>query len=240
MAIKKILLVEDEPSLAELIKLNLEAENYEVSFAANGLDALDIFNSNSFNLVILDAMIPGMSGFDVCKNIRKQNTKVPIMFLTARKSSIDRVQGLKLGADDYLTKPFNLEEFLLRVQILVKRSLETPKEINNIPSHIHIGTSEINLKSFQSKDIYGNAIQLSKKEIALLKILYSKKGEVVSRDEILDAIWPDESNPSSRTIDNFILAFRKHFEPNPKEPIYFHSVRGVGYKFTPDSANTLP
>ena len=228
---KKILLVEDEEHLLKTIQLNLEMENYAVTTAITGYEALKEFRKDSFDLIILDVMLPEMNGFDVCEEIRKENTKVPVLFLTAKASGNDRIQGLKIGADDYLTKPFNLEELLLRVEILIRRSLPVvneTKELNNYS----FGGNEINFITYQIKDFNGNKLDITKREIALLKLLISRKGEVVSREEILTEIWGSDVFPTSRTIDNYILAFRKYFEKNQKEPKHFHSIRGVGYKFT--------
>lgn len=227
---KKILLVEDEEHLLKTIKLNLELEGYLVNTAITGIEALKEFRKSEFDLVILDVMLPEMHGYDVCEEIRKENTRVGILFLTAKGSGSDRVHGLKLGADDYLTKPFNLEELLLRVQILLKRNkVETTKA--SIEKYT-FGNNEINFTTFEIKGIEGQKAELSKREIELLKLLIENKGKVVSREEILDKVWGTDVFPSSRTIDNYILAFRKYFEKKQKEPEYFHSIRGVGYKFT--------
>lgn len=230
MNTKKILLVEDEEHLLKTIQLNLELEGYSVSTAVTGIEALKEFRKKNFNLIILDVMLPEMTGFDVCEQIRKENSAVPILFLTAKGSGADKIQGLKLGADDYLTKPFNLEELLLRVQILVRRGgpeKEKPKSIENYS----FGGNEVNFITYEIKGINRRA-ELSKREIALLKLLIERKGEVISREEILDEVWGTDAYPSSRTIDNYILAFRKYFEKNQREPQHFHSIRGVGYKFT--------
>jgi len=227
---KHILLVEDEEHLLKTIQLNLELEGYSVTPAITGIEALKEFRKNNSDLVILDVMLPEINGFDVCEEIRKENTQIPVLFLTAKSSSSDRIQGLKLGADDYLTKPFNLEELLLRVQILIRRNIppvaEKPLEIYTF------GDNEINFVNYEIKGVDHQKIEISKREISLLKLLVKRKGEVVSREEILDEVWGADVFPSSRTIDNYILAFRKYFEKNQKEPLYFHSIRGVGYKFT--------
>ncbi|HLC83277.1 MAG TPA: response regulator transcription factor [Bacteroidia bacterium] len=230
MSKKHILLVEDEENLLKTIRLNLELEGYEVSIARSGIEALNEFKKENFNLIILDVMLPEMNGFDVCEQIRKENTKIPVLFLTAKGSSSDKIQGLKLGADDYITKPFNLEELLLRVQILVKRGNQQ-KESDKSLEFYSFGENKVNFITYEISGINGKA-EISKKEIALLKLLIERKGEVVSREEILDSVWGKDAYPSSRTIDNYILAFRKYFEKNQREPIHFHSIRGVGYKFT--------
>lgn len=230
MSTKHILLVEDEEHLLKTIQLNLELEGYAVTTTVNGIEALKEFRRAHFDLVILDVMLPEIHGFDVCEEIRKENTQVSILFLTAKASGSDRIQGLKLGADDYLTKPFNLEELLLRVQILLKRSnTAVPEKTIEL---YNFGNNEINFKTFEIKGVDGQRMGITKREIALLKLLIDKAGKVVSREEILDTIWGTDVYPSSRTIDNYILAFRKYFEKKQKEPQHFHSIRGVGYKFT--------
>ncbi len=228
---KRILLVEDEEHLLKTIQLNLELEGYVVKPVINGIEALNEFRKNLFDLVILDVMLPEMNGFEVCEEIRKENKKTPVLFLTAKGSSAERVQGLKLGADDYLTKPFNLEELLLRIQILIKRN--NPIEAKNKDLEIYtFGGNEINFITYEIKGVNVQNTEVTKREIALLKLLIQRKGEVVSREEILDCVWGKEVYPSSRTIDNYILAFRKYFEKNQREPQHFHSIRGVGYKFS--------
>ncbi|MOA17406.1 Transcriptional regulatory protein YycF [compost metagenome] len=192
---------------------------------------MKLIKEERFNLVLLDVMLPEIDGFQVAETIRLQNFDVPILFLTAKNTSEDRVMGLKKGADDYLTKPFNLEELILRVGILVKRSLRNTEEGKMLNTY-KIGDKEINFTSFELTSDDGTTTMLTKKEAMLLKLLIERKGEVVSREQILETVWNYDVFPSTRTIDNFILSFRKYFEPNPKEPRYFHSVRGVGYKFT--------
>lgn len=224
----RILLAEDEPSLNETIRLNLELEGYKVSAVSDGKSALKLFKSERFNLVILDVMLPEMDGFTVCESIRLENDSVPILFLTAKSSGSDRVAGLKLGADDYLTKPFNLEELLLRVQNLLKRSVKT---VVSTPSTYIIGDKTVDFVSQEIRLKDSSKIQLTKKEFMLLKLLVDRKNEVVSREHILETVWGYDVYPSTRTIDNFIVTFRKYFEVDPANPVFFLSVRGVGYKF---------
>lgn len=227
----KILLVEDEESLLDIIKLNLELEGYEVTAASNGRLALQEIRNTNFGLVILDVMLPEMDGFSICQAVRLYNNPVPILFLTAKNSSEDRVFGLKIGGDDYLSKPFNLEELLLRVQILLKRNSGiTSKEHAGI---LKFGNCEVNFITYEVRRHDGKKHSVTKREILLLKLLSERKNEVVSREEILDQIWGEDVSTTSRTIDNYIVAFRKYFEENPKEPKYFHSIRSVGYRFTP-------
>jgi two-component system alkaline phosphatase synthesis response regulator PhoP len=228
---KKICLVEDESSLSDLIKMNLEIDGYQVDTIIHGTEAfLRASEMESFDLVILDVMLPEVSGLTICKEIRK-SSKVPILFLSAKGTTQDRIAGLKLGANDYLPKPFDLEELLLRVQVLI----EGVEDIQAAPIKLTIGKLVIDFATFQVKNAETNEIHdLSKREIDLLKLFNEKRGLVVSREEILDNLWGSDQFPTARTIDNYILAFRKLFESDPKNPQYFHSIRGVGYKFTLD------
>jgi two-component system alkaline phosphatase synthesis response regulator PhoP len=223
---QKICLIEDEKSLSEMIRLNLELDGFQVDIYDNGKIAKnEIDKIVNYDLVILDVMLPQVSGLEICSEIRKIS-RVPVLFLSAKGTTSDRIAGLKLGGNDYLPKPFDLEELLLRVQILLQKN-----EITTIDG-LTIGTKTVNFVTYEITNSSNAEIEiLSKKEIELLKLFSEKKGIVVSRDEILDKIWPDQF-PTSRTIDNYILAFRKIFENDPKNPIHFHSIRGVGYKFT--------
>ncbi|WP_118952903.1 response regulator transcription factor [Taibaiella helva] len=226
-----LLVVEDEESLREAIKLNLELEGYEVTTVDNGAAVLKAVKNEYFDLIILDIMLPEMDGITVCENIRMQNNEVPILFLSARNSGADRIEGLKKGGDDYMTKPFNLEELLLRVEKLVVKNKKL-KERNAAPDVYTFGRCRIDFTAQSGKDKDGKNLELSKKEIALLKLLVEHKNEVVSREHILQVVWGYNVYPTTRTIDNFILNFRKYFEKDTRNPRHFHSVRGVGYKFT--------
>ncbi|MBI3502613.1 MAG: response regulator transcription factor [Bacteroidetes bacterium] len=228
---QRILLVEDEKNLRDTIRLNLELEGYHVTEARDGKIAFDTFRSAHFDLLILDVMLPEMDGYTLCRKIRMENTEVPVLFLTAKGSSDERVQGLKLGADDYLAKPFNLQELLLRVSNLLKRKTKSSESrIQN--QQYKFGGNEINFATYEIKSFRGKKQTISKREIHLLKLLIEKKNEVVSREEILKNVWEYDVYPSTRTIDNYIVNFRKYFEKNPREPKHFFSVRGVGYKFS--------
>jgi two-component system alkaline phosphatase synthesis response regulator PhoP len=223
----RILLVEDEENIRDLVKLNLEMEDYEVVWTDNGKDAFKYFQGQHFDLIILDVMLPEVDGFQLCEQIRLENLDIPIIMLTAKDTTLDKVQGLKKGADDYITKPFNLEELLLRVRNLIRR---TSKDPIDSPETYSFGTNHINFVTFEATGQKGD-FNLTKKEAMLLKLLIDRKNEVVSRQQILQAVWGYDVYPSTRTIDNFILSFRKYFEENPKSPQFFLSVRGVGYKF---------
>ena len=232
MADKKnsILLVEDEENLHEALKLNLELEGYEVSSAYDGPQALKAVQNEYFDLIILDVMLPELDGISVTENIRLQGNTIPVLILSAKNSSADRVLGLKKGADDYLTKPFNLEELLLRVNKLIHKSRLSTKQ--TVTDEYLFGKNKINFKALEGTNKQGKKIALTKKEAMLLKLLIENKNEVVPREKILQAVWGYNVYPTTRTIDNFILNFRKYFEDDSRNPKYFHSVRSIGYKFT--------
>jgi two-component system alkaline phosphatase synthesis response regulator PhoP len=225
-----VLLVEDEENLHEALKLNLELEGYEVTSAFDGAAALKAVQAEYFDLIILDVMLPEMDGISVTETIRISNNEVPILILSARNSSADRVLGLKKGADDYLTKPFNLEELLLRVHKLINKNKKL-QDKSTVGDNYSFGKNTIDFKAQEAIVPDGKKIQLSKKETMLLKLLIENKNEVVPREKILQAVWGYNVYPTTRTIDNFILNFRKYFEEDSRNPKYFHSVRGVGYKY---------
>jgi two-component system, OmpR family, alkaline phosphatase synthesis response regulator PhoP len=226
-----ILLVEDEENLQEALKLNLELEGYEVSTSADGAHALKAVQQEYFDLIILDVMLPEIDGIAVCETIRLNNTNVPILILSAKSNSEDRVLGLKKGADDYLAKPFNLEELLLRIKKLINKSEQIASKNQLAESYI-FGDNKIDFKASEATNKAAEKIVLTKKELMLLKLLIENKNEVVTREKILQAVWGYNVYPTTRTIDNFILNFRKYFEEDSRSPAYFHSARGVGYKFT--------
>jgi two-component system alkaline phosphatase synthesis response regulator PhoP len=226
-----ILVVEDEENLQEALKLNLELEGYEVTAANTGSMALKKVENEYFDLILLDVMLPELDGFDVCEHIRLKNIETPILMLSARSGSADRVLGLKKGADDYLTKPFNLEELLLRVEKLINKSRKM-QERSSLGDSFNFGGNTIDFKAQSAVNAKGEQFSLSKKEVMLLRLMMEYRNEVVSREKILQAVWGYQVFPTTRTIDNFILNFRKYFEEDPREPRHFHSVRGVGYKFS--------
>jgi two-component system alkaline phosphatase synthesis response regulator PhoP len=228
--IKRILLVEDEPSLLDLVKLNLELDGNKVVGVKDGIEAIKRFKDEQFDLVVLDIMIPGIDGLNVCENIRLKNTEVPILFLSAKNSAEDRIAGLKKGADDYLTKPFNLEELQLRVQNLLARKGNSAATVSHSIKDFTFGNNYVNFETYEARTQNGK-LTLTKKEALLLKLLIEHKNEVVSREKILQTVWGYAVYPSTRTIDNFILSFRKYFESDPKNPQYINAIRGVGYRF---------
>jgi two-component system alkaline phosphatase synthesis response regulator PhoP len=226
-----ILLVEDEENLQDALKLNLELEGYEVTACADGLAALKMLEQEHFDLMVLDVMLPELDGISVCESVRLQKNDIPILILSAKNSSADRVLGLKMGADDYLTKPFNLEELLLRVEKLIKKNDQLSLK-TNVPELYVFGKNKIDFNGLLAINSAGQEIQLTKKEAMLLKLLIDHKNEVVTREKILQAVWGYNVFPTTRTIDNFILNFRKYFEKDQKNPKYFLSIRGMGYKFS--------
>jgi two-component system alkaline phosphatase synthesis response regulator PhoP len=227
-----VLIVEDEQSLHETLKLNLEMEGYDVTSAFNGAEALKFCHGGYFDLVILDLMLPAVDGLSVLEFMRLNKIDSPVLILSAKNSSADRVAGLRKGADDYVTKPFELEELLLRVGNLIQKGKAIKQ--GNITADVYsFGGHQVDFKSQIATLKNGEIIELSKKETMLLQLLVSNVNEVVTREKILQSVWGYQVFPTTRTIDNFILAFRKHFEEDSRNPKYFHSVRGVGYRFTP-------
>jgi len=226
-----ILLVEDEENLHDALKLNLELEGYEVTSSYDGAAALHAVEGAYFDLIVLDIMLPELDGISVIESIRINNNDVPILILSAKNTSADRVLGLKKGADDYLTKPFNLEELLLRVNKLIDKNKKL-QDKSTVGNSYTFGDNLIDFKAQEASTKSGQKIQLSKKETMLLKLLIENKNEVVPREKILQAVWGYNVYPTTRTIDNFILSFRKYFEEDSRNPKYFHSVRGVGYKYS--------
>jgi two-component system alkaline phosphatase synthesis response regulator PhoP len=231
--VKKILLVEDEQNLADIIKLNLELDGYLVEHVVKGTVAFGLAAEiDNFDLVILDVMLPEVSGITICREYRK-HASVPILFLSAKGTTQDRIMGLKAGGNDYLPKPFDLEELLLKVQILTNGTEGSSAE--EVLERYVINQQEINFLTFEITDLTTNQRQLlSKREIELLKLFIKNKDRIVSREEILTELWDANQYPTARTIDNYILTFRKIFESNPRHPEYFHSIRSVGYRFSHD------
>ena len=226
---QEILVVEDESSLLEMIQLNLELEGFKVTTCDHGRKALEYAEQlDRFDLVILDVMLPEVSGLDVCRTFRR-HSDVPILFLSAKGTTVDRIAGLKIGANDYLPKPFDLEELLLRVQILIR----TNEKAMHAGDSLKIGDMEVDFPTYEVIDHINHTRHLlTKREIELLQLFNARKDQVVSRDDILSELWGNDQYPTGRTIDNYILNFRKIFEKDPRNPVYFHSIRGVGYKFT--------
>jgi two-component system alkaline phosphatase synthesis response regulator PhoP len=229
-ATTRILVVEDEINLARGIRENLEAEGYAVEVVSDGRAALDRIRRQEYGLVLLDVMLPGMDGFTVCETARREGRDTPVLFLTARGGGNDRIRGLEVGADDYLPKPFQLRELLLRVAAILRRRSRYDA-MTALEPVVQFGDNQFDFRSFRGRSWDGGDQILTQKEAMILKVLVEREGEVVWRDEILEKVWGDDVLPSSRTIDNFIVRLRKRFEPDPERPRYFHTVRGIGYRF---------
>ena len=226
----QILLVEDEINLARGIRENLEAEGYAVEVVNDGRVALDRIRRQEYGLVILDVMLPGMDGFTVCQSARREGRDTPVLFLTAKGGGSDRIRGLEVGGDDYLPKPFQLRELLLRVAAILRRRLRYDS-MTALEPVARFGGNEFVFRSFRGRSFDGRDQILTQKEAMILKVLVEREGDVVWRDDILEKVWGDDVLPSSRTIDNFIARLRKRFEPDPDRPRFFHTVRGIGYRF---------
>lgn len=225
----RILLVEDEVSLAIGLEYNLSEEGYSVIIAADGKQALEHIDSKQFDLVILDIMLPYLDGFEVAQKIREQFPQMPILMLTARTAAKDRIRGLELGADDYLTKPFHLQELLLRIRGMLKRKRWYQSATTASPLY-QFGENEVNFENLTCR-AGKKDMKLTAREAMFLRYLIDNRGRVISRKEILENVWNINSEVETRTIDNFIVRLRKFFEPNPSQPLYIKSVRGIGYMF---------
>jgi two-component system, OmpR family, alkaline phosphatase synthesis response regulator PhoP len=224
-----ILLVEDEIHLARGICFNMEQDGYRVSHVESGEDALERMQYDRFALIILDVMLPGIDGFTVCEKIRTMDTRVPVLILTAKSEEADRITGLERGADDYLVKPFNLNEFLLRVRGMLRRSSWYRPE--PVEEGYQFGDNEVFLLSYRARTAQGE-IDLTELEVKMLSLFFSKEGQAVTRKELLERVWGYSSDTETRTLDNFIVRLRKYFEHDPANPVYFQTVRGVGYRFS--------
>lgn len=226
----KILIAEDEASLAQGLEYNLSEEGYTVVIARDGNEALERYNESNFDLIILDIMLPYRNGFEIAKEIRKITPLMPILMLTARSGVNDRVHGLEIGADDYLTKPFHLEELLARVRNMLKRK-KWYREITAEQPIFRFGENEINFTDLSAKTSSAE-FQLTNREAMVMRYLIDRKDAIVTRKELLENVWHISSEIETRTVDNFIARLRKYFEPDPKFPHFIISVRSAGYMFT--------
>lgn len=222
-----LLLVEDEPHIAQGLIFNLEAEGYRVDHVISGEEALENLARQSYALMVLDLMLPGIDGIEVCRKLRAEGNKIPVLMLTARAADEDRISGLSSGADDYLVKPFNLKEFLLRVAALLRRSHWLP----GTARVVQVGNNSVNLET-QQADTANGAIQMTEQEVKVLRLFIEQEGRVLSRGELLEQAWGMAPDTETRTLDNFIVRLRKYFEKNPANPKLFRTVRGRGYRFT--------
>lgn len=223
----KILVAEDEPHMRLGLKDNLEFESYDVTLAINGSEALAKATATAYDLILLDVMMPELSGFDVCKQLRKQGVDTPIIFLTAKGEEIDKVLGLELGADDYIIKPFSLRELLARVKAVLRRTGQS--NVSASPGKLTLGLLTIDFDHYEAfRD--GKMVKMSHKEYEIIQHLWEHRNEVVSRDQLLKEVWNYENQPTTRTVDNFILKIRQKIEANPNAPKYILTVHGAGYK----------
>ncbi len=231
----RILVAEDERHMADGIRENLEEEGYDVTVVYDGRAALERMLGKPFDLVLLDIMMPELDGLTVCARAREQGCDVPVLFLTARSGVDARIRGLEAGGDDYLTKPFQLRELLLRVAAILRRRVWY-RTMPRAGAVLSFGGNEVDFRAMRARSADGRQHELTQKEAMILKALVEREGDVVSRDDILDAVWGYDTYPTSRTIDNFIVRLRRRFEPEPESPRFIHTVRGVGYRFTREGA----
>jgi len=222
----QILVVEDELAMLTGLKDNLEIEGYGVDTAADGNDALKKVLENQYSLILLDVMLPGISGFDICRRARKEGIKTPIILLTAKGEEIDKVLGLELGADDYITKPFSLRELFARIKAVLRRYESTAEPSTN---NIQIGKLQVNFPNYEAW-FEKVPVKLTHKEFEFLHYMWNNRNKVISRDDLLDNVWGSDYVPTSRTVDNFILKLRQHIEESPNNPKIILTVHGVGYK----------
>jgi DNA-binding response OmpR family regulator len=226
---KHILVVEDDISILTGLKDNLIGEGYKVSTALNGTEGLEMAINSKVDLIILDIMLPGMNGFEICKKIKIEKPQLPVVMLTARGSEMDKIAGLDYGADDYITKPFSLSELLARIRAVLRRVYPSTAEIEQYS----FGKARLDFKKMEAfvNDI---PVKFTRKEYAILKYFVQHAGEVVHRHDLLNEVWGYDKIPTTRTVDNFILDIRKKIEKNPSAPSYIISISGVGYRFNPD------
>ena len=230
MGIKTILVIEDDTSILRGLKDNLVFEGYEVLSATEGHEGLSLALEGSPDLILLDIMLPGITGYDICRKVREQKPDLPIIMLTARGKEVDKVAGLDLGADDYVTKPFSISELMARIRSVLRRTRNSAPELEQFS----FGNVTLNFKKYQTF-VNNKEVHLSAKEYAIMKMFIRHTGDVIHRDRLLDEVWGYESYPTTRTVDNFILDLRKKLEGDPARPKHILSIRGVGYKFVPSS-----
>lgn len=223
----RILIVEDEPNMRLGLRDNLEFEGYEVDFAEDGEIGLTKIMAGGYNLVLLDVMLPHLSGFDICKTVRKKGIETPIILLTAKGEEIDKVLGLELGADDYVTKPFSLRELLARIKAVLRRNDDGASASKE--EMLSIGKLDVNFASYNAFQ-KGKPVQMSHKEFEILSFLWKEKNKTVSRDSLLNEVWGYDESPTTRTVDNFILKLRQKIEKDPNKPQIILTVHGIGYK----------
>lgn len=224
---RRILVVEDDAHLADGLRINLELEGYEPQLAGSAEEGLDLWQKGGLDLILLDVMLPGMDGFEFCRLVRREGDRVPILFLTARGGNKDRIRGLDEGGDDYITKPFELQELLARIKSIFRR--QDWFRGQEAPQNMQIGQAEVNLRAYRAVTPEGQ-VDLKEKEVMILRLLREHEGEPVDRETILDRVWGFGAYPTTRTVDNFILSLRKIVEIDPKQPRHILTVHGIGYR----------
>lgn len=228
---RRILVVEDDAHLADGLRINLELEGYEPLLAGSAEEGIELWKVGGLDLILLDVMLPGMDGFGMCRLIRREGDRIPILFLTARSAGQDRIRGLDEGGDDYINKPFELQELLARIKSIFRR--QDWFRGQEAPQTLKIGRAEVNLRAYRAVTSDGQ-VDLKEKEVMILRLLREHEGEPVDRETILDRVWGFGAYPTTRTVDNFILALRKVIETDPKQPQHILTVHGVGYRLVMD------
>jgi DNA-binding response OmpR family regulator len=229
LAMHKVLVVEDDPGILRTVADNLRFEQYEVITASDGESAYVLNQKEQPDLIVLDLMLPRMSGLELCRKLRTEDVQVPVLMLTARSEEADRVRGLDLGGDDYVTKPFSVPELMARVRALLRRA----SSMSGAPATLRFGQVEVDFRRYAAH-VCGRPVDMTRKEFALLRFLASREDTVVTRDDILNKVWGLDSYPVTRTVDNHIAGLRAKLEADPARPIHIQTVHGVGYKFVPD------
>jgi DNA-binding response OmpR family regulator len=227
-----VLAIEDDPAILRGLCDNLRFEGYDVIAASDGETGYRMQQERKPDLIVLDLMLPRMSGFEFCRKLRGEGIQTPILMLTARSEEPDRVLGLDLGADDYVTKPFSVRELMARVRALLRRSQAGPEGAPDLPDELRFGDVEIDFRSYEARR-NGEPVEMTRKEFAVLRFLAARAGQVVTRDDLLNGVWGFESYPSTRTVDNHVAGLRAKLERDAPEPEHIRTVHGVGYKFTP-------
>jgi DNA-binding response OmpR family regulator len=222
----KVLIVEDDPAILRGLADNLKFEKYDVLMATDGETGYRLHRAENPDLIVLDLMLPRMSGLELCRKLRTEGVQIPILMLTARSEEADRVLGLDLGADDYVTKPFSVRELMARIRALLRRT----SSAKDLPNTLSFGDVEVDFLRYVARR-RGKAVEMTRKEFAILRLLVARMGEVVTRDELLNEVWGVESFPVTRTVDNHIAGLRAKLEADPARPVYIRTVHGVGYKF---------
>jgi DNA-binding response OmpR family regulator len=227
-----VLAIEDDPAILRGLADNLRFEGYDVITATDGETGYRLQQERKPDLILLDLMLPRMSGFEFCRKLRGEGIQTPVLMLTARSEEPDRVLGLDLGADDYVTKPFSVRELMARVRALLRRSQPSSDGIPALPDELRFGDTEIDFRSYEARRS-GTPVEMTRKEFAILRFLASRAGDVVTRDDLLNEVWGYESYPSSRTVDNHVAGLRAKLERDASQPEHIKTVHGVGYKFIP-------